>query len=206
MRWWHSLAAALVLTAAGLQSPTEHGQASADARRALRFASDGSFRAAIFADLHYGENAWTDWGPAQDAASDGVMAAVLDAETPGPMPASPCSFLTLHLLLSTRIVSAKFTFLFPSSPDLVVYLGDVVTANNLPIPNASLYWDRAISPARSRGVPWATVFGNHDDMPFQWPLEWFSPAGVPPVRCPPASTSASASGRLPPSNASTSLQ
>jgi hypothetical protein len=69
----------------------------------------------------------------------------------------------------------------------VVYLGDLVTANNLPTPNASLYWDRAISAARSRGVPWATVFGNHDDMPF----EWFSPAGVPPVRCCPASASAS---------------
>lgn len=31
------------------------------------------------------------------------------------------------------------------NPDLVVYLGDLVTANNLPVPNASLYWDRAVS-------------------------------------------------------------
>jgi hypothetical protein len=38
---------------------------------------------ALFADLHYGEDAWTDWGPAQDAASDRVMAAVLDVENPG---------------------------------------------------------------------------------------------------------------------------
>lgn len=75
----------------------------------------------------------------------------------------------------------------------MVYLGDLVTANNLPIPNASLYWDRAISAARGRGVPWATVFGNHDDMPFEWPPEWFSPAGVPPLRCPPP-TSAPDSG------------
>ncbi|KAK3166470.1 hypothetical protein QOZ80_1AG0046190 [Eleusine coracana subsp. coracana] len=165
MRLWHSLAAAgtllailaaaLVLSAAGLRSPAEHhGQTSSadDGRRApppLRFASGGSFKVAIFADLHYGENAWTEWGPAQDAASDRVMAAVLDAE----------------------------------KPDFVVYLGDLVTANNLPIPNASVYWDRAISPTRSRGIPWATVFGNHDDMPFEWPLEWFSPAGVPPVHC-----------------------
>lgn len=66
---------------------------------------------ALFADLHYGEDAWTDWGSAQDAASDRVMAAVLDVE----------------------------------NPDLVVYLGDLVTANNLPVPNASLYWDRAVS-------------------------------------------------------------
>uniref|UniRef100_J3L7R2 Calcineurin-like phosphoesterase domain-containing protein n=1 Tax=Oryza brachyantha TaxID=4533 RepID=J3L7R2_ORYBR len=119
-------------------------------RRPLRFAS-GGFKVALFADLHYGENAWTDWGPAQDAGSDRVMAAVLDAE----------------------------------KPDFVVYLGDLVTANNLGIPNASLYWDRAISPTRRRGIPWSTVFGNHDDMAFEWPPEWFSPAGVPPVQCPP---------------------
>ncbi|XP_062230982.1 probable inactive purple acid phosphatase 16 [Phragmites australis] len=165
MRWWHSLvaagallAAALALSAAGLRSPTEHGQHSADALRPpLRFASAGVFKVALFADLHYGEDAWTDWGPAQDAGSDRVMAAVLDAE----------------------------------KPDFVVYLGDLVTANNLPIPNASLYWDRAISPTRGRGIPWATVFGNHDDMPFEWPPEWFSPAGVPPLCCPPASSSVS---------------
>ena len=81
-----------------------------------------------------------------------------------------------------------------SFPDLVVYLGDLVTANNLPIPNASLYWDRAVSAARGRGIPWASVFGNHDDMPFEWPPEWFSPDGVPPLRCPPP-TSMSASGK-----------
>ena len=80
--------------------------------------------------------------------------------------------------------------------DFVVYLGDLVTANNLPIPNASLYWDRAISASRSRGIPWATVFGNHDDMPFEWPPEWFSPDGVPPLRCPPPTMSTPDSGEL----------
>jgi hypothetical protein len=35
------------------------------------------------AAAHYGEDAWTDWGPAQDAGSDRVMAAVLNAESPG---------------------------------------------------------------------------------------------------------------------------
>ncbi|RLM61771.1 putative inactive purple acid phosphatase 16 [Panicum miliaceum] len=167
MRWWRGLAAAgamlaALAAAAGLR-PTakERGgypsAADAYSRPPLRFGSGGSFKVALFADLHYGENAWTDWGPAQDAGSDRVMAAVLDAE----------------------------------KPDFVVYLGDLVTANNLPIPNASLYWDRAVSAARGRGVPWAAVFGNHDDMPFEWPPEWFSPDGVPPLRCPPTSMSAS---------------
>nr|CAB3479407.1 unnamed protein product [Digitaria exilis] len=167
MRWWHNLAAvgallaalaaAAALTVAGLRSTTsdsKRGHPSAR-RPPLRFGPGGSFKVALFADLHYGEDAWTDWGPAQDAGSDRVMAAVLDAE----------------------------------KPDFVVYLGDLVTANNLPIPNASLYWDRAVSAARGRGVPWAAVFGNHDDMAFEWPPEWFSPDGVPPLRCPPPSPS-----------------
>ncbi|XP_042479424.1 probable inactive purple acid phosphatase 16 isoform X2 [Macadamia integrifolia] len=119
-------------------------------RKPLQFSSNSSFKIALFADLHYGENAWTDWGPRQDAKSDRVMSTILDQET----------------------------------PDFVVYLGDLITANNLPIQNASLYWDRAISPTRARGIPWATIFGNHDDMPFEWPIEWFSASGIPQLRCP----------------------
>ncbi|XP_020108742.1 probable inactive purple acid phosphatase 16 isoform X1 [Ananas comosus] len=125
--------------------------------KSLRFSAGAgaAFKIAIFADLHYGENAWTDWGPQQDANSDRVLSAVLDKE----------------------------------NPDFVIYLGDVVTANNLPIPNASLYWDRAISATRSRGIPWATVFGNHDDAAFEWPSDWFSSSGIPEVRCPTANIS-----------------
>ncbi|KAF3442010.1 hypothetical protein FNV43_RR15926 [Rhamnella rubrinervis] len=108
------------------------------------------FKIAMFADLHFGEAAWTDWGSGQDANSIKVMSSVLDDE----------------------------------SPDFVVYLGDVITANNIPIANASLYWDQAISPTRARGIPWASVFGNHDDAAFEWPIEWFSPPGIPQLRCP----------------------
>jgi len=83
-KWWRGLAPAVVvllaaLAVAGLRPATEHGQG----RPPLRFGPGGVFRVALFADLHYGEDAWTDWGPAQDAASDRVMAAVLDAENPG---------------------------------------------------------------------------------------------------------------------------
>lgn len=69
----------------------------------------------------------------------------------------------------------------------MVYLGDVVTANNIAIQNASLFWNKAISPTRDRGIPWATLFGNHDDASFLWPLDWFSSSGIPPIRCPAAS-------------------
>lgn len=43
----------------------------------------GRFKIALFADLHYGENSWTDWGPAQDVKSEIVMSGILDAEKPG---------------------------------------------------------------------------------------------------------------------------
>lgn len=73
----------------------------------------------------------------------------------------------------------------------MVYLGDVITANNIPIENASLYWNQALSPTRSRNTPWASVFGNHDDTSFEWPFEWFSASGIPPIDC-----SAKISGEL----------
>ncbi|XVE95873.1 hypothetical protein REPUB_Repub02eG0171900 [Reevesia pubescens] len=116
----------------------------------IRTRADAPFKMALFADLHFGENAWTGWGPQQDVNSIKVMSSVLDSET----------------------------------PDFVVYLGDVITANNIPIANASLYWDQALSPTRSRGIPWASVFGNHDDAPFEWPMEWFSTPGIPRLVCP----------------------
>ncbi|XP_024015770.1 probable inactive purple acid phosphatase 16 isoform X4 [Eutrema salsugineum] len=130
-------------------------------RSNLRVREGSPFRIAIFADLHFGEDTWTDWGPRQDVNSINVMSAVLDAETP------------------------------EIKTDFVVYLGDVVTGNNIAIQNASLYWDKAISPTRERGIPWATLFGNHDDASFEWPLDWFSSSGVPPIRCSFASNSSS---------------
>ncbi|XP_062115200.1 probable inactive purple acid phosphatase 16 [Humulus lupulus] len=121
----------------------------------------GAFKIALFADLHFGENSWSDWAPLQDVASIEVMSNILGYE----------------------------------NPDFVVYLGDVITANNIGIENASLYWDQAISPTRAKGVPWATVFGNHDDAPFEWPIEWFSPPGVPQLLCPPTNSTTSCPGR-----------
>ncbi|XP_057789206.1 probable inactive purple acid phosphatase 16 isoform X2 [Salvia miltiorrhiza] len=74
-------------------------------------------------------------------------------------------------------------------PDFVIYLGDVITANNIMVENASSYWDQAVSPTRARGIPWSTIFGNHDDAPFEWPLEWFSETGIPQICCPAANAS-----------------
>ncbi|PIN20071.1 putative DNA repair exonuclease SIA1 [Handroanthus impetiginosus] len=116
----------------------------------LRMQAGARFKIALFADLHFGEDAWTEWGPQQDLNSVRVMSTVLDKE----------------------------------QPDFVIYLGDVITANNIMIKNASFYWDQAVSPTRARGIPWSSVFGNHDDAPFEWPMEWFSVTGIPQIDCP----------------------
>jgi len=42
-----------------------------------------SFKIAIFADLHYGENAWEAWGPQQDINSTAVQSFLLDHHLPG---------------------------------------------------------------------------------------------------------------------------
>ncbi|KAK4481685.1 hypothetical protein RD792_012592 [Penstemon davidsonii] len=121
--------------------------------RTTRRPEANNFKIALFADLHFGEESWTEWGRRQDSNSLRVMSIVLDKE----------------------------------QPDFVIYLGDVITANNIMIKNASLYWDEAVSPTRDRGIPWSTVFGNHDDAPFEWPLEWFSQiTGIPQLHCPPS--------------------
>lgn len=52
-------------------------------KKSLELRPGVPFKVALFADLHFGENAWTDWGPRQDVNSIRVMSNVLDYETPG---------------------------------------------------------------------------------------------------------------------------
>lgn len=46
-------------------------------------------------------------------------------------------------------------------PDLVIFTGDVIDGKHCVDPADS--WLRAVMPVASRGIPWAAVFGNHDD-------------------------------------------
>ncbi|CAI9099806.1 OLC1v1036684C1 [Oldenlandia corymbosa var. corymbosa] len=144
------LARLIISTASECDGYVETFNLRTTAEDYLQMPQNSPFKIALFADLHFGEDAWTDWGPRQDVNSIKVMSTVLDQEQPG----------------------------------FVIYLGDVITANNIPIQNASLYWDQAISPTKNRGIPFATIFGNHDDAPFEWPLEWFSSPGIPEHHCP----------------------
>lgn len=47
------------------------------------------------------------------------------------------------------------------TPDLVVFTGDVIAGSGCADPGWSLR--QAVAPATERGLPWALVFGNHDD-------------------------------------------
>ena len=46
-------------------------------------------------------------------------------------------------------------------PDLVALTGDLISGRKCVDPAAS--WRRAVAPVLERGLPWAAVFGNHDD-------------------------------------------
>ncbi|GAW12477.1 hypothetical protein ANO14919_018470 [Xylariales sp. No.14919] len=48
----------------------------------LTFRADGTFQISIFEDLHFGENAWDQWGPQQDINSVRVINEILDKESP----------------------------------------------------------------------------------------------------------------------------
>ncbi|KAI2641484.1 Metallo-dependent phosphatase [Hypomontagnella submonticulosa] len=49
----------------------------------LTFKADGTFQISVFEDLHFGENAWDQWGPQQDINSVKVINKILDKESPG---------------------------------------------------------------------------------------------------------------------------
>ena len=55
--------------------------------------------------------------------------------------------------------------------DLAVFTGDQVTAGDVRGDVAAV-WNRALAAAAAAGVPFATIFGNHDDEPLR-------PAGRP---------------------------
>ncbi|KAK4207549.1 Metallo-dependent phosphatase-like protein [Rhypophila decipiens] len=71
----------LLLSSPGQQYPFLPGSKHSNQELApLSFNQNGRFRISIFEDLHFGENAWDTWGPAQDVKSVGVINQVLDSE------------------------------------------------------------------------------------------------------------------------------
>ncbi|KAK3312989.1 Metallo-dependent phosphatase-like protein [Apodospora peruviana] len=81
-------------------------------RGPLTFKRDGTFQISIFEDLHFGENAWTSWGPQQDVRSVQVMNQILDAEPEiglvvlnGDLITGECTFLENSTHYVEQIVS-----------------------------------------------------------------------------------------------------
>lgn len=56
--------------------------------------------------------------------------------------------------LMTQVLEAE-------EPDFVIITGDVIDGGRCPDPAGA--WRLAVSPILAKGLPWATVFGNHDD-------------------------------------------
>jgi len=106
-----------------------------------------TFRILQVADIHLGENSWTDWGPEQDRKTWIALDAVIDAER----------------------------------PDLVLLTGDQLTANNIDR-NATAYQELLAERLDRHGIPWATVFGNHDDAPYENQDEQGQVIGVHPAK------------------------
>ena len=74
------------------------------------------------------------------------------------------------LQLMRRVVSTE-------RPDLVVFTGDQVAGYAVapwdPEATRARLWVKALSVAAEFGVPFATIFGNHDDQPYKTdPLLW----------------------------------
>ena len=91
-----------------------------------------TFTLAILADLHYGEEP-SGWGIDQDVKSTRVTRNVLGAE------------------LASRW-----------GLQLAVIDGDLITGENTFRENASAYVDQVVAPVEEAGLPWASVYGNHD--------------------------------------------
>ncbi|KAI1206916.1 Metallo-dependent phosphatase [Annulohypoxylon truncatum] len=86
----------------------------------LTFKGDGTFQIAVFEDLHFGENAWDQWGPQQDINSVKVINEILEAESPG------------LVVLNGDLITGENTFLENST----TYVDQIVG----PLVNRGLTW------------------------------------------------------------------
>ncbi|KAG8410411.1 hypothetical protein J3458_017735 [Metarhizium acridum] len=60
---------------------------------------------------------------------------------------------------SVKVINAV---LDSEAPNLVVLNGDLITGENTYLENSTAYLDQIVGPLVSRGLPWASTYGNHD--------------------------------------------
>ncbi|KAF2796507.1 Metallo-dependent phosphatase [Melanomma pulvis-pyrius CBS 109.77] len=61
-----------------------------------------------------------------------------------------------------RTIGVMNTILDVEPPNLVVLNGDLITCENVATANVSDYIDQIVEPLKSRNIPWASTYGNHD--------------------------------------------
>ncbi|KAK1925783.1 Metallo-dependent phosphatase-like protein [Papiliotrema laurentii] len=99
----------------------------------LMFDPSGSFKVVSFSDMHFGEN-------------DG-------AEPPAPWGAE-------HDAATQRVHAA---ILDRERPSFVVFNGDLLTGENIKLGQLGLFLEQCYGPTVSRGLPFASTYGNHDN-------------------------------------------
>lgn len=116
------------------------------------------FRIMQLTDLHIGENSWDDWGPEQDRETRIAIEAYFEWE---------------ELKLSSSLTSTNSSSSTPQNGrrrnnhgiDLIVFTGDQITADNI-VTNATAYYSMLGEWVDGYTIPWAVIFGNHDEAGF----------------------------------------
>lgn len=142
---------------------------SASRQPSLRFGSDGTFKLVVFADLHFGERdseSWAQWGEDQVDVHDTATKSGAEERAPGSEQHESDGARAgrrearLRARFSIRLLTRMLRLhIDPFS----VFGGDMVTGENLWRTNASEYLSLAIAPTAARNIPFATIFGNHDN-------------------------------------------
>ncbi len=76
-------------------------------------------------------------------------------------------FTDLHLTdgnpSDQQTIAVMADVLACEKPDLVILTGDIIAGTGTVLTDSAAAWRMAIEPITQHGIPWAAVFGNHDD-------------------------------------------
>ncbi|KAJ1335968.1 metallophosphoesterase [Microdochium nivale] len=124
--------------------------------RVLKFKPDGTFQISIFEDMHYGEGKF----PTRSREIKCSHTLTFLQLLPPPPRTAPSSYGPIQDAHTTRVM----TDVLAAEPavDLVVFNGDMISRESTFRDNSTHYLDQMLQPLADRGLPWATLYGNHD--------------------------------------------